>query len=134
LDTALQMKISDFGQRNEAISTLDRNELKAAIDREKAKGSGGERLLQLEGHTRTANAFAIYVMTLIGVSVASRRQRGGTGIHLLIGVVIGFVYVFSAKLMSVAAIHAGVLPWVAAWTPNVLFGLLGVLLYQRAPK
>lgn len=134
LDTALQMKISDFGQRNEAISTLDRNELQAAIDREKAKGSGGERLLQLEGHTRTANAFAIYVMTLIGVSVASRRQRGGTGIHLLIGVVIGFVYVFSAKLMSVAAIHAGVLPWVAAWTPNVLFGLLGVLLYQRAPK
>jgi len=134
LDTALQMKILDFGQRNEAISTLDRNELKAAIDREKAKGSGGERLLQLEGHTRTANAFAIYVMTLIGVSVASRRQRGGTGIHLLIGVVIGFVYVFSAKLMSVAAIHAGVLPWVAAWTPNVLFGLLGVFLYQRAPK
>jgi len=134
LDTALQMKISDFGQRNEAISTLNRAQLRAAIEREKAKGSGGERMLQLAGHTRTANAFAIYVMTLIGVSVASRRQRGGTGIHLLIGVVIGFVYVFSSKLMSVAAIHAGVMPAIAAWTPNVLFGALGVFLYRQAPK
>ena len=105
-----------------------------AIAREKARGSGGERLLQLERHTRTSNAFAIYVMTLIGVSVASRRQRGGTGIHILIGVVVGFIYVFSAKLMSVSATHAGILPAVAAWTPNVLFGLLGVILYRRAPK
>ena len=74
------MSIDDFGQRNEAMSTLGRRELKEAIAREKARVRG-ERLLQL-GHTRV-NAFAIYVMTLIGVSVASRRQRGGTGIHLL---------------------------------------------------
>jgi len=134
LDTALDMRISDFGQRNEAMSTLGWGELKAAIQREKARGSGGERLLQLEMHTRTSNAFAIYIMTLIGVSVASRRQRGGTGIHILIGVVIGFVYVFSAKLTSVSATHAGVLPAVAAWTPNVLFGMLGIVLYRRAPK
>ncbi|MCH1581750.1 MAG: LptF/LptG family permease [Flavobacteriales bacterium] len=134
LDTALVMSIEDFGQRSQAMSTLDWRELRAAIEREKAKGSGGERLLQLESHTRTSNAFAIYVMALIGVSVASRRQRGGTGIHILIGVVIGFVYVFSAKLMSVSATHAGIPPMVAAWTPNVLFGLLGILLYRRAPK
>ena len=134
LDTALAMRIADFGQRNEAMSTLDRGELHAAIAREKAKGSGGERLLQLERHTRTSNAFAIYVMTLIGVSVASRKQRGGTGIHLLIGVIIGFIYVFSSKLMSVSATHAGVPPVVAAWTPNVLFGLLGGWLYRKAPK
>ena len=134
LDTALNMRIGDFGQRNEAMSTLDRTELQSAIEREKLRGSGAERLLQLERYTRTSNAFAIYVMTLIGVSVASRRQRGGTGIHLLIGVVIGFVYVFSAKLTSVSATHAGVPPVVAAWTPNVLFGLLGAWLYRRAPK
>ena len=112
----------------------DNDALRAAIDREKAKGSGAERFLQLERHTRTSNAFAIYVMTLIGVSVASRKQRGGTGIHLLIGVLIGFIYIFSAKLMSVSATHAGVPPGVAAWTPNVLFSLLGAWLYRRAPK
>ena len=134
LDTALTMSMDDFGQRDEAMSTLGRVELREAIAREKARGSGGERLLQLERHTRTSNAFAIYVMTLIGVSVASRRQRGGTGIHILIGVVIGFVYVFSAKLTSVSATHSGVPPLVAAWTPNVLFGLLGILLYRKAPK
>lgn len=134
LDTALDMRMADFGQRSQAISTLGWDELQGAIEREISKGSGGERLLQLEAHTRTSNAFAIYVMALIGVSVASRRQRGGTGIHLLIGVVVGFIYVFSAKLMSVSATHAGIHPGVAAWTPNVMFGLLGLLLYRQAPK
>jgi lipopolysaccharide export system permease protein len=134
LDTALTMQMSDFGQRSAAISTLGWSELQEAIAREKAKGSGGERFLQLESHTRTSNAFAIYVMALIGVSVASRRQRGGTGIHILIGVVVGFIYVFSAKLMSVSATHAGIPPAVASWAPNVLFGLLGWGLYLRAPK
>lgn len=134
LDTALVMRMEDFGQRSQAMSTLGWTALQEAIEREKAKGSGGERMLELEAHTRTSNAFAIYVMALIGVSVASRRQRGGTGIHILIGVVVGFIYVFSAKLMSVSATHAGILPAVAAWTPNVLFGLLGVILYRRAPK
>ena len=134
LDTALTMRMEDFGQRSQAMSTLGWSELNAAIEREKAKGSGGERLLELESHTRTSNAFAIYVMALIGVSVASRRQRGGTGIHILIGVVLGFIYVFSAKLMSVSATHAGIHPGVAAWTPNLLFGVLGLFLYRRAPK
>lgn len=134
LDTAMVMRMEDFGQRAQAMSTLNWAALKAAIEREKAKGSGGERLLQLESHTRTSNAFAIYVMALIGVSVASRRQRGGTGIHLLIGVIVGFIYVFSAKLMSVSATHAGIPPLVAAWTPNVLFALLGAVLYRQAPK
>lgn len=134
LDTALAMRMEDFGQRSQAMSTLGWSDLQEAIAREEAKGSGGERMLQLESHTRTSNAFAIYVMALIGVSVASRRQRGGTGIHLLIGVVLGFVYIFSSKLMSVSATHAGIPPVVAAWTPNVLFGLLGAFLYRMAPK
>jgi len=134
LDTALTMRMTDFGQRSAAMSTLGWRQLQEAIEREIAKGSGGERFLQLESHTRTSNAFAIYVMALIGVSVASRRQRGGTGIHILIGVVVGFIYVFSAKLMSVSATHAGIPPVVASWTPNVLFGLLGWVLYRRAPK
>ena len=130
LDTALAMSIDDFGQRNEAMSTLGRRELKEAIAREKARGSGGERLLQLERHTRTSNAFAIYVMTLIGVSVASRRQRGGTGIHLLIGVVIGFVYVFSAKLTSVSAIR----PWSPPGRPTSCSACSALSCIERPPS
>ena len=53
LDTALAMQISDFGQRNEAMSTLGRTALREAIEREKTRGSGGERLLQLERHAVT---------------------------------------------------------------------------------
>ena len=123
------MSIDDFGQRNEAMSTLGRRELKEAIAREKAR-SGGERLLQ-------PSATPARPMPL--PSMPRPRSRCGQPettrgqAFTLIGVVIGFVYVFSAKLTSVSAIRVGVPPVVAAWTPNVLFGLLGIV-HRVAPK
>lgn len=134
LDTALNMRLEDFGRRTEAISTLDYRDLDSLIDSERAKGSSGVTALDLERHGRTSGPFSIFVMTLIGVSVASRRRRGGTGIHILIAVVIGFTYVFSSKITAVAATNAGVLPALAVWLPNILYGALGLWLYRRAAR
>ena len=95
-------------------------------------------------HSRTANAAAILVLTLIGVSIAARRLRGGTGLHLFAAVLIGFTYVFASKVISVWAASVGLPPWfplsesglrlVAAWIPNALFAALGGWLYVKAPK
>jgi lipopolysaccharide export system permease protein len=134
LDTALDMRLEDFGRRTEAVSTLDFRALDALITSERAKGSSGVTALELERHGRTSGPFSIFVMTLIGVSVASRRRRGGTGIHILIAVVIGFTYVFSSKITAVAATNAGISPILAAWLPNLLYGALGLWIYRKAPQ
>ena len=71
-------------------------------------------------------------------------MRGGTGLHLFSAVLIGFTYVFASKVISVWAATVGLpswfpmseqgVRWLAAWLPNVLFAVLGVWLYVRAPK
>jgi lipopolysaccharide export system permease protein len=134
VDTALAMRLTDFGRRNESVSTLDYKALDDLIASEREKGSAAVTGLELERFGRTANPFSIFVMTLIGVSVASRRRRGGTGIHILIGVVICFTYVFSAKVTAVAATNAGISPALAVWLPNLLYGVLGLWLYRRAAR
>jgi len=71
---------------------------------------------------------------LIGVSIASRKVRGGTGLHLALGVLLVLIYIFTMKLTSVAATNAGLDPLIAVWIPNVMFALVGIWIYQKAPK
>lgn len=134
LDTALSMRISDFAERKEIISTMGYTALKEHIEKVKKKGSGDETRIEIELYSRTSNAFAIYVLTLIGVSIAARKVRGGTGVHLFLAVLVGFAYVFCQKLTTVAATNVGMPAWLAVWVPNMLFLILGVVIYVRAPK
>ena len=134
IDTVLPMRIDDFGQRAEIISTLNYSELTEYIEKERLKGSGNVAFIEIEKYSRTSNAFAIYVLTLIGVSIASRKVRGGTGLHLFFAVLIGVTYIFALKMTTVAATNVGLPTQIAVWVPNFLFLLVGLVIYVRAPK
>lgn len=134
IDTVLTMQLSDFGQRAEIVSTLNYDELTEYIASERARGSGNVAFIEIEKYSRTSNAFAIYVLTLIGVSIASRKVRGGTGLHLFFAVIIGVTYIFALKMTTVAATNVGMPANLAVWMPNILFGIIGVFIYVKAPK
>jgi lipopolysaccharide export system permease protein len=97
-------------------------------------GSGRIVEFQIELHTRTANAFSIFILTLIGVAIASRKVRGGTGVHLFLAVIIGFTFIFLSKITAVAALKIGLPVVLAVWFPNMVFGIFGFLLYRKAQK
>jgi lipopolysaccharide export system permease protein len=85
-------------------------------------------------HQRTSYPFATYVLTLIAVSVASRKKRGGIGINLAVGFIFVFIYIFAMKVTTVAAIKVGFPPIAAVWIPNVIFGIMAYFMYRLAPK
>ncbi|MEZ4808072.1 MAG: LptF/LptG family permease [Flavobacteriales bacterium] len=134
LDTLIDLVPSDLGQRWETAMSMGWGELNAYIKEKQAQGDGTVMPYLIEKYQRTSYPFATYVFTLIGVSIASRKVRGGTGLHLALGVGLILLYVFAMRLMTVAATNAGLDPLLAVWVPNVLFFLVGVAIYRRAPK
>ena len=134
LDTVINLKPSDMGQRWETAMAMSWTDLNAHIISKLAQGDGSLMPYLIEKHQRTSYPFATYVFTLIGVSIASRKVRGGTGLHLALGVLLSLLYVFAMKLTTVAATNAGLDPLIAVWIPNVVFAIVGVLIYRRAPK
>ncbi len=134
LDTVLPMTIEDFALRAEIMSTMTSPELLNFIDEQRLSGSGRVAEFEVEFHTRTSNAFAILILTFIAVTIASRKIRGGTGVHLLLAVVIGFIYVFISKVAAVAAMKVGIHVILAVWIPNFIFALVSTWLYSRAQK
>ena len=134
LDTVINLKPSDMGQRWETSMAMSWTELNNYIRAKNAQGDGTVTPYLIEKYQRTSYPFATYVFTLIGVSIASRKVRGGTGLHLALGVLLSLLYIFAMKLTTVAATNAGLDPIIAVWAPNVLFAIVGVLLYRQAPK
>ncbi len=134
LDTIIPLKPSDMGQRWEFAMAMGWAEINDYIAKKQAQGDGSVMPYRIEKHQRTSYPFATYVFTLIGVSLASRKVRGGTGLHLAFGVLLALIYIFAMKLTTVAATNAGLDPLIAVWLPNIIFALVGVVLYRRAPK
>jgi lipopolysaccharide export system permease protein len=133
-DTILPMDDQDFGLRAEISSAMTMAELDDFIDAQKLSGSGRVAQFEIEKYNRTAGPFAIFVLTLIGVSIASRKQRGGIGMHLMLAVVIGFIYVFISRMTTVSAMNLGLSASLAVWIPNILFLFVGLFLYGKAQK
>ncbi|HRZ21395.1 MAG TPA: LptF/LptG family permease, partial [Bacteroidales bacterium] len=68
------------------------------------------------------------------VAVSSRKVRGGIGMHLGIGITITFSYIMFIQVSTVFATMGNLSPVVAAWIPNIIFGLMAVFMIRIAPK
>ncbi len=134
MDTILPLKPADFGQRLNIASTMSTKELSAYIEEERKRGSDKTVHFEIEKYQRTSYPFATYILTMIGVSMASRKSRGGIGVHLASGVVIAITYIFAMKVTTVAATNAGLDPMLAVWIPNAFYLLIGIYLFSKAQK
>jgi lipopolysaccharide export system permease protein len=133
-DTVLNMQPSDFEVISNTYSAMSLSDLNKRIGQEKIRGSGDLQDMLYEKYRRFIYPFASYVLTLIGVSISSRRVRGGIGLPLGIGLFLCFAYIVVDKFSLVFAIKGGMSPFLSALIPNSLFGLLGLYLLYKAPK
>jgi lipopolysaccharide export system permease protein len=87
-----------------------------------------------EYYRRYAMPFAAFIMTLIGVSLSSRKVRGGMGLNLGIGLALSSIYILFSTLSTTFSVNGTLSPFMAVWLPNIVFLLIGVYLYYTAPK
>ncbi len=134
LDTIFPFTLSEMAQRETVVKTMNFFEIQDFIKREKEKGSPDIAIYEIEFYQRTSFPFATYVLTLIGMVVASRKSRGGIGMNIAVGLLLAFIYIFAMKVTSVAAENVGFPSYIAVWIPNIIFAILGLFLYRIAPK
>ncbi len=134
LDTSFQFSIDEMATRENIAEAMTYFELKDFIERERKKGSSMVPMYEIELYQRTSYPFATYVLTIIGIAVASRKKRGGIGINIAIGLAIIFIYIFAMKVTTVSAMNLGFPTYLAVWVPNFLFGGVAYLLYRNAKR
>ena len=134
IDTVLRMSPKDFYMVKEDFEEMDLIELNRYIKESKAKGADNVLPYEIEKHKRLASPAAIIILTVIGVSLASRKTRGGMGLNLGIGLGIAFSYILFLEFFRVFAVSGIISPFLAGWLPNIIFATIGLFFLYKAPK
>jgi len=133
-DTSLNLYPEDFKAKHTDAEMFDFFELNKEIEKERFKGSKKVIFYEIEKHRRIAFPFASIILTLMGVSIASKKVRGGIGMHLGQGLGLSFTFVLFMKVTQSFASSGGLDPIIAMWIPNLVFGLITIFLLQKAQK
>ncbi len=134
MDTTLNIKPEDFSSKVKNVDMMGYTELRKFIANEYLKGSENVQYYEVEKHKRIAFPFATIVLTLIGVSLSSRKVRGGIGVHLGAGITISFAFILFMQISSTFATNGNMPAYIAVWIPNIIFTILGIYLLYKAPK
>jgi lipopolysaccharide export system permease protein len=134
MDTTINLKSADLAKRDNMKDAMSSKELVKYVAEEKSKGSGMVVPFQVEYYRRTADPFSIIVLTIIGLSISSRKMRGGMGWHLVLGMLISALYIFMGKFSMTFSTHAGLPPIIGAWVPNIIFGIVAIYMLFKAQK
>jgi len=134
IDTTLTISPSDFARVPGVVGTMTYKELNDYIDLLRLQGSDEIKLFLIERHRRFANPFAVFILTFIGVSLSSRKIRGGIGMHIGIGLALSFSYILFLQFASQFSLKGNLDPMLAMWIPNIIFVFIAFVLYKLAPK
>lgn len=109
-------------------------ELRRYIRGEEARGAEGLNDYKVERYRRDANPISVFILTMIGAVIASRKTRGGSGLHLAVGIIAAAFFVVMDKFSLTFSTKGNFPPLLAAWTPNILFSIFAIWVYRIAPK
>ena len=134
MDTIIPLTVADFYRNEKTVETMPYKALNELIDTQKMRGDANVMFAQIEKHTRFALPFSAFILTIMGVSLSSRKKRGGIGWNIALGIALAFSYILFLKF-SQMFVYTGLLPsGIALWLPNVLFTIIAAVLYRLAPK
>ena len=129
-DTIFNFSINDLSPVTYQAKTLNLFELNNFIDIERASGSPLLSSHILERNKRYTLPVTILILTILAVTVASNKKRGGIGLNLALGIILAFIFIFFDKLFSVLVSKSDWNPNVGAWLPNFVFIIITYYIFK----
>lgn len=134
IDTVINLTVSDFYRNKQTVQTLPQRQLNELIEIQRMRGDSNIIYAQIEKQNRYTLPFSAFILTIMGVSLSSRKKRGGIGWNIALGIALSFSYILFMKFSQMFVFTGTLSPFVAMWLPNVLFAFITAFLYKIAPK
>ncbi len=134
LDTIIPFEPRDFLISKNDHETLTNPQLQTYISRQKERGVANIKSFEIELQRRYAMCAAAFILTVIGMSLSSRKVKGGMGINIGIGLALSFSYILFMTVTSTFAVSGMTSPMVAMWIPNFIYAIIAIVLYRKASR
>ena len=134
LDTIIPIEPKELFMTAESAQMMTNPELREFMARQEARGSGNIQAFETEWHKRWAGPIGAFIMTLLGVTMSSKKVRGGMGKNLGLGIVLTALYILFSTVSTTFSVTGVMSPFMAAWLPNFVFLAIGIALYLRVRR
>jgi lipopolysaccharide export system permease protein len=115
--------------------TLSINDLHSYIKDLKKKESEFVKYFITELHVRYMAPFACFILTILGVTISSYRQRkGGKGLQISLGIALAFIYIYFFLFTRNYAENYGTNIFLYVWSANIIFSIICYIFYKKVPK
>lgn len=133
-DTVINLTIEDFYRNKKTVETLSQRKLNQLIATQKMRGDATVMYAQIEKQNRVSLPFSAFILTIMGVSLSSRKKRGGIGWNIVLGLALSFSYILFMKFSQMFVVTGSMSAFAALWLPNLLYTIVAGVLYRLAPK
>lgn len=134
IDTIIPLYLADFYRRKSDVETLNNDELNELMEIQRERGDEMIKYGLIEKHRRYSMPFSAFILTIMGVSLSSKKRRGGIGLNIGIGLALSFGYILFMRFSEMFVYTDTMTPFIAMWVPNILFTVVAIFLYRIAPK
>lgn len=134
LDTIIPFEPRDFLISENDHEQLTTPQLDEYIERQRERGVGNIQTFEIEHHRRIAMTAAAFILTIIGMSLSSRKVKGGIGLNIGVGLVLSFSYILFMTITQTFALSDLTSPMVAMWIPNIIYAIIAIILYVKASR
>lgn len=131
LDTIIPFEPRDFLIAKNDHEKMTSPQLRGYINRQKERGVANIKSFEIENEKRYAMCAAAFILTIIGMSLSSRKVKGGMGLNIGIGLVLSFSYILFMTVTSSFAVSGLTSPMVAMWIPNIIYTIIAIILYRK---
>jgi lipopolysaccharide export system permease protein len=133
IDTTLNMLPENFKTLKNEMETFTSPALRNEIKQMKMRGVKTTEW-EIEKHRRIAGPFSAFILTIIGGGLASRKIKGGLGLHLGLGLLLSFSYILFMQVSTVFAVSGTAPPLLAVWIPNLLYSVIAFFVFRWAAR
>lgn len=134
LDTMLNFKPKDFEKRVSLKEEMNSDELREFIALQRARGADQLEFYLVELYRRSADPVTVIILTFIGLSVASRKMRGGMGLHIVMGLLLSGAFIVCMQFSTTFSTKGNLPAIIGVWIPNMVFGVIAIGMLWRAQK
>ncbi|MBS1558219.1 MAG: LptF/LptG family permease [Bacteroidetes bacterium] len=134
IDTTLIITPKDFENDAHQYDGMTIPELGKHIEQIRFRGATGVEAFETERHIRFAAPCTTFVLVFMGVIVSARKSRGGTGFQVALGFSLAFIFILFFTMTRTFAETGSLSPFLAAWLPNFVFGMISLIMYKYVPR
>ena len=134
LDTIIPVLPKELFYTAENAQMMPNPELKQYIEIQRKRGSGNVQAFETEWWKRWASPIGAFIMTLLGVTMSSKKVRGGMGKNLGVGLTLSALYILFSTVSTTFSVNGVLSPFMSVWLPNFIFLAIGIVLYIRVSR